>query len=74
MSLAQCRQGVKLAGQKVQAEAGAGVGGTMEDRTSSQSLAVEPGNIVTATSCYASLSFELLHHLLCSFASASIEL
>ena len=35
---------MKLAGQKVQA--GAGVVETMEDRTSSQSLAVEPGSIV----------------------------
>ena len=50
MKFTQCRQGVKLAGQKVQAGVGAGVEETMEDRTSSQSLAVELGNTVISSS------------------------
>lgn len=45
----QCRQGVKLAGQKVQAGVEGEVGGTMEDKTSSQSLVVELGNTVITT-------------------------
>ena len=71
------RQEVKLAGQKVQAGAGAGVGGIMEDRTSSQSSAVEPGNIVispTQPLAVLQLPAFLLHHSLCSFASPTIEL
>lgn len=40
------RQGAKLAGQKEQVGVGAGAEGIMEDRTSSQSLVVEPGNTV----------------------------
>lgn len=41
---------MKLAGQKVQAGVGAGVEETMDDRTSSQSLAVELGNTVISSS------------------------
>lgn len=46
MNFTQSRQEVKLAGQKVPAGEGAGDVDTMEDRTSSQSSAVEPGNTV----------------------------
>lgn len=42
----ESRQGVKPAGQKGQAGVGGGVGGTMEDRTSSQFLVVELANTV----------------------------